>query len=1033
MRKKIINLNYIPDKETDLLKEDFLGTRPYVETLYKIVKDCNPPFTIGLLGGWGTGKSSIIRTLEKEFNEDTDSKVKVFIYDAWKYSRDSFRRTFILELLKYFKLDLHEKIKEKFYVSESKIIEKGISKIFHYKKSTIKTVDPVIYPEQFEQIFIETIAKVIGEPKNLWNYIKDIAHKRHSLKKVVIAIDNIDRCHRELAIELLLTIKNFLEIKNVVFIVPVDEEGLKKYLSSSNKDASDQDANEFLRKLFNTTLRIRDFSDNELFEFCSKLNEKYKLGFSDTLSSIISQEFSKNPRRIIQFLNTFQTEVLLAEEQEESTIPKGIITKNLPMLAKVIIIREEWPALYRLLLDNTSLLREINKAFKEKKFQYNEEKREWTLKNNNINLKLSNEAYRFLMRTQNVMVNNLEPFFVNKDVFQDIPDEINSLVLSQDWEAIKKHIKEGNISFQRLFDFICKKIDKDVIKRRLFKTSGFNILSLIFKIVNEPDYLSEMEKIFNTNSFNKVEAVLAMGEVKDLIPKFNPKELINFSKWLYHKKFTDLTTKIIDFINDIDVVKTDNTIEEEITIIKEFIQGFKDIPSCLKKIKNKFSKLVFSKPNTLVEFKDILENRKVYPHIISKELLTLLIDSLQADHKIGYANEKVNLIKLAFGCDAFNGFLTKFVNKVLPFSNVNDWSRMSFWFGALEGLIEKIEEKTLWDSVFNILKNRYQFLFNQYIGGAKTEINLKCYKQFNSLCRELYFSSDEFNNQIIKWLNDFFNRNESPEIYLYVNENYFEIVNYYEVYDWPFSQNVINKFVNLPWEHKKKLAKTLNLMLLKTTNENGLKKDQINSILDQYLNLIRTVPNEEIEETVKWLMEIKENEYIKGHLKERLNSISNPAEQMKYLEILKEMDKELLEESVTNIITHTSCENLTKIVDDLKEKIETIVVKKALKNRLNKLTTDNEEYVCYIEYLLDKDKILKLSKEFIGLIIIKVKPLLASDKKEKQVSALRLLSRIEEIPQKKKNLVKTLLEAINYKNFLDEEKRVLEKVKKKVI
>jgi len=266
-----------------------------------------------------------------------------------------------------------------------------------------------------------------------------------------------------------------------------------------------------------------------------------------------------------------------------------------------------------------------------------------------------------------------------------------------------------------------------------------------------------------------------------------------------------------------------------------------------------------------------------------------------------------------------------------------------------------------------------------------------------------------------------------------VNEKYFEIANYYEVYDWPFSQNVINKFVNLPWEHKKKLAKTLNLMLLKTTNENGLKKDQINSILDQYLNLIRTVPNEEIEEIVKWLMEIKKNEYIKGHLKERLNSISNPAEQMNYLEILKEMDKELLEDSVTNIITHTSCENLTKIVDDLKEKIEIIVVKKALKDRLNKFTTDDEEYVCYIEYLLGNNKKLKLSKEFIGLIINKVKPLLASDKKEEQVSALRLLSKIEEMPQKKKNLVKTLLEAINEKNFLEEEKRVLEKVKKKVI
>ena len=124
---------------------------------------------------------------------------------------------------------------------------------------------------------------------------------------------------------------------------------------------------------------------------------------------------------------------------------------------------------------------------------------------------------------------------------------------------------------------------------------------------------------------------------------------------------------------------------------------------------------------------------------------------------------------------------------------------------------------------------------------------------------------------------------------------------------------------------------------------------------------------------------------------------------------------------------------LLKIVDDLKEKVEIIVIKKALKNRLNKFTTDDEEYVCYIEYLLDNNKILKLSKEFIGLIILKVKPLLASDKKEKQAYALGLLSKIEEIPQKKKNIVKTLLDDINDKNFSEEEKKVLEKVKKKVI
>jgi len=56
-------MRFIPDKEINLYEDDLLGTRTYVEALVDIVKMCDTPFTIGLLGGWGSGKSSIVKTL----------------------------------------------------------------------------------------------------------------------------------------------------------------------------------------------------------------------------------------------------------------------------------------------------------------------------------------------------------------------------------------------------------------------------------------------------------------------------------------------------------------------------------------------------------------------------------------------------------------------------------------------------------------------------------------------------------------------------------------------------------------------------------------------------------------------------------------------------------------------------------------------------------------------------------------------------------------------------------------------------------
>ncbi len=80
MKKRTIK--FIPDSEINLLEKenDILGTSVYVETIRQIVEnpDIPTPYTIGLFGSWGSGKSSIIKTL-KEIYEKENKNIKVFI------------------------------------------------------------------------------------------------------------------------------------------------------------------------------------------------------------------------------------------------------------------------------------------------------------------------------------------------------------------------------------------------------------------------------------------------------------------------------------------------------------------------------------------------------------------------------------------------------------------------------------------------------------------------------------------------------------------------------------------------------------------------------------------------------------------------------------------------------------------------------------------------------------------------------------------------------------------------------------------
>src|SRR5690554_3180825 len=109
--------NFIVDQEIDLNQNDFLKTKTYADNLTKIINnsESNKVFTIGLFGSWGTGKSSIVKTSEQDFDS---KKVKFITYDAWQYVNDSFRRMFLRKLredLKYEETDLMKR----FYENES--------------------------------------------------------------------------------------------------------------------------------------------------------------------------------------------------------------------------------------------------------------------------------------------------------------------------------------------------------------------------------------------------------------------------------------------------------------------------------------------------------------------------------------------------------------------------------------------------------------------------------------------------------------------------------------------------------------------------------------------------------------------------------------------------------------------------------------------------------------------------------------------------------------------------------------------------
>ena len=134
-----------------------------------------------------------------------------------------------------------------------------------------------------------------------------------------------------------------------------------------------------------------------------------------------------------------------------------------------------------------------------------------------MNDELDEKQYRFLTRTSIISSKELEPFFINKDVLPDIPDQVTQFVRDQDWNSLKKLIEAGQLSIDRLFDFISKRINEDVIKNGLIETVGYNLLSLVFSIFSDSDFSDDLDNLLNKAPFGSVKAMLNKGEVVNLI------------------------------------------------------------------------------------------------------------------------------------------------------------------------------------------------------------------------------------------------------------------------------------------------------------------------------------------------------------------------------------------------------------------------------------------------------------------------------------------------------------------------------------
>ncbi|QKJ31898.1 hypothetical protein HQ865_19725 [Mucilaginibacter mali] len=532
--------NFIVDQEIQLLKStDFLNTKVYADTLSKMIINTpkGSPFTIGLFGEWGSGKSSIIKTTKESLEGSQTFKTKFALFDAWKYSEDAFRRSFIISLSKELNVELNKREYNLYanhvqQIEEFKITIPRWLKVIGvtipiilivcyiavpWVKANVLSLVSLLTLYIFSSAVFLSLKKIIDKDllTKALSFVQSLIHTKYNeerplmfspeqfsrafdyiveksttdIDKLVIVIDNIDRCEKHYATELLSTIKGFLESNGkVLFILPVDETSLKRHLREAFK-ADDREADEFLRKFFNTTLKIKPYQTAEIYVFAKEVNKKFALNFSDYTLDLVSKEYASNPRRIIQMFNNLSAEL---ECYPDDTFTKQYET----LICKLLIAREEFPRYYTLLSKNPYLINMDEGIF------------------NNLHPGIWNKSLgNFLRKTsvisETVDIKIISQILSNSIVFNALPSEIEGYINNLEIDEINKFINGDTEKLSIVTDYLIQQLD--TYKER-------NLIGNVF--INSLDILMflESEKLLSRTINMRIEEIIksSLNEIFEL-------------------------------------------------------------------------------------------------------------------------------------------------------------------------------------------------------------------------------------------------------------------------------------------------------------------------------------------------------------------------------------------------------------------------------------------------------------------------------------------------------------------------------------
>ncbi len=386
------------DRPIQTRREDRLNFADYADILADIILTADTPITLGIFGPWGSGKTSLMRLVaERLIGQRTPGhrRARTVWFNAWQYERDeaALWRSLLLHVLDGLRSDdlseedtrQIEDWRMRLYTDVERTelgslqvdwpaagraaLKLGLSfipgpgtlaELVKLAQGNVSVVEDLVKAFRRERVEIHRRRITLLEEfqAGFAHLVREYVWSRNGL--LVLFIDDLDRCLPARAVEVLETVKLYLDVPGCAFVIAADREVIERVVQSrygAEADAPFQ-GRDYLDKLVQIPFYLPPLEEEQILAYIAD----HAPEVDETCRTIFALGLEPNPRMVKRALNIFRLLSDLARRREQAGVMEPVVPG---LLAKMVVVQTRYRDLYRDLQEYPVLIQDLETAARE--------------------------------------------------------------------------------------------------------------------------------------------------------------------------------------------------------------------------------------------------------------------------------------------------------------------------------------------------------------------------------------------------------------------------------------------------------------------------------------------------------------------------------------------------------------------------------------------------------------------------------------------------------------------------------------------